>query len=137
MLLKKQAMRNTEYALVYFNITSQVELRSPDKVTLIELGDDWVSFKAPKTSCALGHKLLLHFMPKGDVMKLSRGQLRSQTPFSLSIMSLVSEYLQISEASSEIKATFTQFSKSDWNEFLGKWKSVQETVDREFKGIKE
>ena len=136
-ILTKKAFNSLEYEVLFFNITSQTEMPVVGKVKIAEVGDDWIKLSIPKNSCAMSHKLLVHIIRKYDVKKLTRGILRGQIPFALSIMGDVVECDSSQEKSVSIRFQFTQFSRTEWNKFVGKWKSIQARVDQQFKEMKE
>jgi hypothetical protein len=126
-----------DHVVVFMNTTTQTEVVQPNKVKIIEMGDDWMATSAPKASCAQGHNLIFHILSKENFKKLPRSILKTTViQGAISISAQVTDVVTSDSTTNLIRVKFTQFIEKEWKELLSAQIEKQTSVDNLFKNIK-
>lgn len=138
---KSKDYSSTQHVVVLANLTTRTELRFLDNVKISEVGERSIVLRMPKNSCNIGHRLLVHIMPKEVAQQLGKANLhvnlQAEMQDVLSVNAEVKEMEAVGTKLTLVTADLTVYVEKDWKEFVKLRSSIQKKVDRLFKRIKE
>jgi len=130
-LVRAEDLKRLRHIVYMKNETSQTSFSEADKITIQELGENFLVLEGPAKCCQSGHQVTLSLVPfkrKSDQKVSTNIHVRDDL---LQLVAKVEEYTLLNNAEQRAtwKVTLTQYNKDDGEQIRNLYEEHQKTIN--------
>ncbi|HAR41654.1 MAG TPA: hypothetical protein DCS07_03330 [Bdellovibrionales bacterium] len=129
--IKAKDFLKTTFEISVKNVTTHTSVAASTVIDLIEVNENGLVLKLPKSAGALGHLLMIRIVRKKEQ------QTKNSTDFTFDFTGKVIAMDALEATASAVSLQFYQFNENDWKNFLKESAERQNSVNALIKKVQE